>query len=77
MYFFDQKMPNWIDYDLLGNYHESELALVFGNQWPPIIHDFNKDERSVSASFRLYWSNMGRFGGPNHNLGPDQVTWPM
>merc|ERR1711934_1019053 len=76
-YFFDAKLPNWIDYDVLGNYHTSELALVFDNEWPPIVHDFDKDEKAISASFRLYWSNMARFGSPNHNLGPDQVVFPQ
>jgi carboxylesterase type B len=75
-YFFDAKLPNWIDYDVLGNYHTSELSLVFDNEWPPIVHDFDKDEKALSASFRLYWSNMARFGSPNHNLGPNQVNWP-
>lgn len=76
-YFFDAKLPNWVDYDLLGNYHTSELSLVFDNEWPPIVHDFNKDEKALSASFRLYWSNMARFGDPNHNLGPNQAVWPV
>ena len=26
------QLTNWIDYDLLGNYHTSELPFVFANE---------------------------------------------
>lgn len=52
------------------------MVQVFDNQWPPLIHNFDAREKTMSESFRLYWSNMARFGDPNHNLTPDQVYWP-
>lgn len=76
MYQFTMDLPNWVDWELLGNYHSSELAFVFDNQWPPIVHDFDDKEKTLAKSFTLYWTNMARFGDPNHNLGANQQTWP-
>ncbi|EGD82247.1 hypothetical protein PTSG_02917 [Salpingoeca rosetta] len=45
-------------------------------EWPPLVHDFDEKERRMAETFGLYWSNMARYGDPNHNLGPDQATWP-
>lgn len=32
---------NWIDDQLLGDYHSAELEYVFGNAWPPVVHNFD------------------------------------
>merc|ERR1719238_1479002 len=70
-------MKNWVDWQALGNYHSSELALVFDNEWPPIVHTFNKDEQDTSDAFTLYWTNMARYkGDPNGSL-EDKIFWPV
>ena len=76
MYQFNFAMKNWIDWQVAGNYHSSELAFVFDNEWPPIVHEFNDAERRMSDSFTLYWSNMAKHHTPNHNLTTDQAHWP-
>eukprot|EP00049_Salpingoeca_infusionum_P010555 m.182680 g.182680 ORF g.182680 m.182680 type:complete len:554 (+) comp14674_c0_seq3:190-1851(+) len=77
MYQFNYEMSNWIDYDLLGDYHTSELSFVFDNEWPPIVHTFGPKERRMSDVFTSYWTNMARFGAPNYNLNKDQQNWPV
>eukprot|EP00055_Hartaetosiga_balthica_P006490 m.20346 g.20346 ORF g.20346 m.20346 type:complete len:548 (-) comp5243_c0_seq1:28-1671(-) len=75
-YQFNMHLGNWIDYDILGNYHTSELSFVFDNQWPPLVHDFDEKEKRMADTFTLYWTNLAKFGDPNHNLGKDQAVWP-
>ena len=75
LYQFNMKLPNWVDYDALGNYHTSELSFVFDNQWPPLLHTFGEKEKRLAATFGLYWTNMAKHGDPNHDLTKDQAVW--
>eukprot|EP01138_Halocafeteria_seosinensis_P005113 gb/GECG01005227.1/.p1 GENE.gb/GECG01005227.1/~~gb/GECG01005227.1/.p1 ORF type:complete len:659 (+),score=69.35 gb/GECG01005227.1/:1-1977(+) len=77
LYEFNQKLQ-WIEswifgHGLLGNYHTSELDMVFDNQWPPILHSFNKNEKKLSARMMQYWTNMARFASPNQDA---ETMWP-
>lgn len=73
LYHFEAKLP-WIEYGLLGDYHTTEIPFVFNNQWPPVLHGFNSDCKSLSAAMSKFWTNMAARGGPN-----DETTayaWP-
>ena len=77
LYHFVTPLTNWIEYGLLGDYHSSELAFVFGNQWPAIIHDFDKGEAEVSKAFQFYWSNLAKTGDVNQGDSETEfLHWP-
>ena len=65
---------HWIDNESLGNYHTSEIALVFQNEWPPVIHKFNYADKITANVMSTYWTNMGKLGSPNDGVLP---TWPQ
>ena len=70
---------DFVEYPLLGNYHASELAFVFANQWPPVLHDFSARDKVVAAQFNGYWLNMAATGDPNtggHSAGLLEY-WPQ
>ena len=78
LYHFVMPLRNWIEYPLLGDYHISELAFVFGNEWPAVLHDFTEDERKLSNAMQYYWSNLAKTG--DVNLGDSETEylhWPM
>eukprot|EP00045_Choanoeca_perplexa_P016639 m.226724 g.226724 ORF g.226724 m.226724 type:complete len:556 (+) comp17315_c1_seq10:25-1692(+) len=75
LYQFSMPLDNWIDYQILGNYHTSELSFVFDNEWPPILHEFNAKEKTMAASFQSYWTSMAKHGHPNGDLSADQAVW--
>jgi len=60
--------PGWIDIDILGQYHSSEIEFVFDNPWPPIVHEFSANGRKLADAIGIYWDNLGRYGTPNGNL---------
>lgn len=74
---------HWVEGGLLGDYHASELAFVWGNPWPAIVHAFNSKDRTMSDSFQRFWGNMAHHGTPNGNLSDataaaaaGRVWWP-
>jgi para-nitrobenzyl esterase len=75
LYHFNHSL-SWVEAALLGDYHSSEIDFVFGNEWPPIIHDFNADDTTISNAMQCFWSNLAAAGNPN--TGPCQVPieWP-
>lgn len=36
------------------DYHTSELVFVFDNEFPPILHNFDANDRTISAAFQQY-----------------------
>ena len=48
----------WVDYDMFGVYHSSELPLVFDNQWPAIIHGYLPADQAVADTFGYFWTNL-------------------
>ena len=73
LYQFSMPLENWATYRILGNYHSSELSLVFDNESPS--HRFNANETTLSASFQSYWTSMPKHGHPNGNLSTEQALW--
>ena len=63
LYHFVLPTKNFPQYDLLGNYHSSELSFVFGNQLP--FNAFNEDEKKMNSAFQFYWSNLAKTGDVN------------
>ncbi|KAA0152499.1 hypothetical protein FNF28_07030 [Cafeteria roenbergensis] len=76
LYSFERKLSFLfgLEDDLLGDYHSSEIAFVFGNQWPPIVHDFDADDAKLSEAMGTYWTNMARWHQPSH-ADDGQPTW--
>ena len=67
---------HWIEELLgLGDYHSSELAFVWDNQWPPLVHAFNDDDATIADAFGNYWSSMAYTGNPNDITSP--LPWPQ
>lgn len=75
LYQFTQKLDNWPDYVLLGDYHSIELPFVFDHQWPPVVHFFGPNEQKLSNTMTLYWTNMAKYGTPNGKL-DGELEWP-
>lgn len=69
---------DWIEDSFMGDYHSAELEYVFGNAWPPIVHQFSARDQAVSTSFGYYWSNFIKYGNPNGNgaTPATQPNWP-
>jgi len=74
LYHFEYRF-SFIEYDLLGDYHASELVFVWDNQFPPILHTFTSRDAAIADAFGLYWTNLGRFDSPNDPAVP--VQWPQ
>jgi para-nitrobenzyl esterase len=55
MYQFNY-MTRWVDFKLLGCYHTSEVYFVFDNSWPPIVHPFSRDDKTVASNIQNYWT---------------------
>jgi len=66
---------DWVDMASQGDYHASELAFVFGNAWPPLVHIFSNNDAAVAASFGTYWTNFAKGHDPNGN--GTQPNWPL
>lgn len=49
-YRFNHSMSHWLDYELFGDYHASELVFVF-DQNIPVIHPFKPEDVSMSDTF--------------------------
>jgi para-nitrobenzyl esterase len=75
MYQFTYDPPGWIDVDILGEYHSSEIEFVYDNPWPPIVHEFNSDGEAVASMMGYYWANMAFFLSPNQN--PQKNGYPV
>jgi carboxylesterase type B len=71
LYQFSMPLDNWPKYEALGNYHSSELSLVFDNEQ----NKFNEKEKTLSLSFQSYWTSMAKHGHPNGNLSTEQAFW--
>jgi carboxylesterase type B len=76
MYHYTYPRKGNVLQDILGDYHASELVLVFGNQWPPVLGTFSADDWAVSKSFGSFYANMAKSGNPN---GPESlgISWPQ
>jgi carboxylesterase type B len=70
---------------VLGTYHASEVAFVFHNQWPAVIHAFKPADHRVANTFGTYWTNLAAFGNVNGPAGrkgvyvrggDDVIHWP-
>lgn len=64
------------EYALLGNYHTSELYFVWGNQWPPLVHEFTADDWEMTNDIQGYWTNFMRSRNPNIGTSNVTVQWP-
>eukprot|EP00054_Salpingoeca_dolichothecata_P017906 m.108689 g.108689 ORF g.108689 m.108689 type:complete len:538 (+) comp22643_c1_seq1:56-1669(+) len=76
LYQFNADLRPWIDYDIAGDYHASELPFVFDHQWPPILHEFNEDKKLLAEGMTTYWTNMAKVGNPNYELPSHVINWP-
>jgi len=80
LYYFTFVSPNWIDQWLFGDYHSSELEFVYDNPWPPLIHNFDNDDKEMAATFGHYWTTFAKSGkSPNQpalSLARDVLFWP-
>eukprot|EP00762_Andalucia_godoyi_P002878 ANDGO_04398.mRNA.1 Acetylcholinesterase len=63
-------------WDVLGDFHASELVFVFGNAWPPVIGAFSKDDKAVASAFGTAWANFAKSADPNQPSGLG-VRWPL
>ena len=72
LYQFSMPRENRPAYRILGNFHSSELSLVFGND---PLRTFSVNETTLSASFQSYWTSMPKHGHPNGNLSTAQALW--
>lgn len=61
MYRFTRN-PGWIDTDLLGDYHTIELDFVWDNEWPPIVHLFDDNDKQLAEQIGEFWTSMARKG---------------
>ena len=65
-----------IAYDVLGNFHASELGFVFGT-WV----GYDKESQAMSHAFQRYWGNLAtsldvNVGGAGREGGAGDVFWP-
>jgi carboxylesterase type B len=75
---------DWLDMELLGNYHTSELYFVWDNPWPlrnnltTFVHDFDDNDNEMASIFGNYWANMATYSNPNGgaNGAGNSVEWP-
>jgi para-nitrobenzyl esterase len=63
-----------LEYDLLGDYHTSELDFVWSNGWPPILHDLDANDITLADAMGRYWTAMARSGSPVDPEAP--IVWP-
>jgi len=85
MTFYQSKVPvyfyqftydaAWIDVDILGEYHSSEIEFVYDNPWPEFVHDFNSQGQAVADMMGYYWANMAQNNTPN--LVPPKNGYPV
>jgi para-nitrobenzyl esterase len=75
LYHFNHTL-SWVEAAILGDYHSSELDFVFGNEWPPIIHAFNADDKTMSAAMTCFWTNLAAAGDPNQGPCTPPLSWP-
>ncbi len=76
LYRFSYDM-HFVEYLLLGDYHSSELPFVFKNEWPPIVHDFDANDRTISDAFTAWWANLAFTGNPNTGPFTPPLNWPV
>jgi len=70
--------PGWIDVDILGEYHSTEIDFVYDNPWPQPIHYFNTAGQAVSDMMGYYWANMAGLQTPNQVPQKNgYLVWPQ
>uniref|UniRef100_A0A6B2L1Q6 Carboxylic ester hydrolase n=2 Tax=Arcella intermedia TaxID=1963864 RepID=A0A6B2L1Q6_9EUKA len=69
--------PDWIDYKILGQYHSSEIEFVFNNPWPPLVHEFDANCKTMAAAMGKYWDNLARFKNPNGDGSSGLPKWSV
>lgn len=76
LYHFTYK-PDWIDMEVLGDAHASELTFVWDNAWPPILHIFSFNDQAMADTFGYYWTNFAKYNNPNGpNNSSSFLYWP-
>lgn len=77
LYSFERKLSFLfgLEYDLLGDYHSCEMDFVWDNEWPPVLHAFNDDDKALAAAMGEYWTNMARWRSPNDET--TAIPWPL
>ena len=45
-----------------GDYHASDLSFWWDNQWPPIFHAFNENDKIISKQMTTFLTNMAKTG---------------
>jgi len=75
VYLYQYNYRAFIDGWILGAYHASEIVLVFGNEWPIIVHAFSETDRKVSVGLGAYWSNFVASLDPNVGFSAP-IRWP-
>jgi len=63
LYQFDYQ-SRWLDFKIGGDYHTSEIYFVFNNAWPPVVHQFNDNDKEFAAIMGGYWTEFARHGEP-------------
>jgi len=76
LYHFTYVAPGWADQWALGDYHSSELEFVYANAWPPLVHEFDEDDKKMAGIFGGYWTNLAHTGNPNSGPAQNLLTWP-
>ncbi len=50
---------------------------MFGNQWPPLVHDFVASDWNISSTIQQFWANLATSGDPNvGSAAAPPVRWP-
>lgn len=52
---FDHDMW-WIETAIIGKYHTSEIPFAFYNEWPPVLHLFNKKDHEMADVIGKWWT---------------------
>jgi para-nitrobenzyl esterase len=75
MYHWTFLPDNWIDTDFLGDYHASELFILYHNSLFWFIHPFDARDDQMSDAMQKYWTSFAEGHSPNGAGVPFQ--WPQ
>ncbi len=61
-------LSNFPEVSILGVYHAAELPYVFNNEWPPIVHTFDANDKVVANTMGSYWSTFVKTQRPGNGV---------
>jgi para-nitrobenzyl esterase len=70
---------NWVEFDVLGDYHAAELFMVFRNGLIPYFHKFDQRDTDMSYTVQNYWLSFAFTHSPNAHVVSSAATiaWPQ